>query len=244
MKTRIQNIDSDALDPFFKESMSESDLKYYKYFNKLWNTGYYRGTIFPQEHVKDIKNMVRKRQDTEIYENAVRLNSEEGDYILENHSYDVDEQFTEPNIIPLDIADTIAANEGSVHAIAYLADKLKNYDPLHDLRGNMSRWVSVIGRIVAEERRAKRRKSMSLGDLQTQYISPEGQVGINKIATKLLQKKHVNEVIQDLMKPLISELNDAGSDTLRRQMLIDKGLLVAALLKKGYNKKRNKTTKN
>ena len=207
------------------------------------NTGYYRGDIFDPKHVREIKNMVRSRQDTDIYENWYRLDSEESDIILENLTYDEFDASYGNTLIPLDIADTIAANEGSVAAISYLAKRLKDLDPLQDMQGNLANWVSVLGRIVAEERRAKRRKSVPLSELQTQSQTPETYEGVNQLAHKLLRKNHVNDVIQDILCSFIQELNDAGSDILRRQMLFDKGLLIAALLKKGYNKKRNRSNK-
>ena len=243
MKMINRNIDSDALDPFFQERMSEADLKYYKYFNKLWNTGYYRGTLFDPKHVREIKNMVRQRQDTDIYENYSRLDSESGDIIIENHTYEDLDAHQAHNVISLTMADSISANEGLVCAISYVANQLKDLDPIQDLKGNLSKWVAIISRIVAEERRAKSRKSVSLSDLQTQSLSTEGQIGINKKAVKLLKNKQVYEVITDLINPFAQELNDAGSDVLRRQMLFDRGLLIAALIKKGYHKRYNKRKK-
>ena len=59
----------------------------------------------------------------------------------------------------------------------------------------------------------------------------------------------INVVLQTIRDEFPQELYEAGSTILRRQMLFDKGLLVANLIRKGYNKQRrerniNKTTKN
>ena len=241
MKMINRNIDSDALDPFFQERMSEADLKYYKYFNKLWNTGYYQGDMFPKNHARDIKNMVRARQKTDIFYKDWRLDSTVGDRIIENcTSEEYSVIYNGNGLIPLNIADSVAANNGSVYAIAYLAEELKNAEALYTLQGNIAQWIAIIGRIVAEERRSKRRKAHTLDGLQVHYLTAHRQSGVDKVAAKILKNNSVNEALESIIEPLAKELKEAGGEILRKQMLFDKGLLVATLIKKGYNKKRNK----
>ena len=236
MKQQLQHIDSDILDPFFHEAMTEEDKKYYRYFNNLWNKGFHDGSFFDKKHAKEIQKMVwSKAKKNDIYNNYERLS-------LDWSQHEVDDVLQPRNhpILPIDIADTLATHEGAAYAIAYVADYLKDYDPLQDLQGNITTWIAVIGRIVTEERKAKRNKSLSLGDLTLNEMTYSGKSGVDKAAAKLLKKNTAEGVLQNISQTFVQELNDAGSDVLRRQMLFDKGLLVASIIKKGYNRKRNK----
>ena len=58
-----------------------------------------------------------------------------------------------------------------------------------------------------------------------------GKSGVDKAAAKLLKKNTAEGVLQNISQTFVQELNDAGSDVLRRQMLFDKGLLVASIIK-------------
>ena len=231
MKKRTQDIDSDALSTFFQKRMTEEDKKYYFYFNNLWNKGFYDGTLFDPKHARDIQNMVwSKSTKNDIYSNQERLN-------LDWAQLEVEEalQNNESSILPIDIADTLATHEGVPYAIAYVADYLTQYNPLTEIRSVMSNWITIIGRIVTEERKVKRNTAVSLKDITLHNMTYSGDIGVEKIAAKLIKRSSVDDVLQGIITNFPYELEDAGSSTLRRQMLFDKGLLVASIIRKAVS---------
>ena len=197
---------------------------------------------FDPQHVKEIQKKVWSRGSKEdIYTNHERQ-------VLDWSQLEVDEivNSKDDSLIPINMADTLATHNGVSYAIAYVAEYISQFHTQDDLSTLVRSWIKIIGRVVTEERKAKRKKILTLKDVDLNNIASNG---IEKLAAKLLKKNSINVVLQTIRDEFPQELYEAGSTILRRQMLFDKGLLVANLIRKGYNKQRrerniNKTTKN
>ena len=178
-----------------------------------------------------------KYRKNDIYKKSERLNFEWSQAEVEEKLHTED-----PALLPITLADTLTTHDGVEFAIAYVAEYLAQFDYDQDLSFMLPNWITIIGRIVTEERKAKRSNIKTLQELTVQRISYSG---VNKIAAKMIKKYDVEPALHQIIEDLTYELDEANTSFLRKQILFDKGLIVASIIRKGYNRKRNKKeTKN